>query len=160
MGRMMADSPSQARCRRARFARQRRVRKRREFLAAQRSGVRVPCRHFVLLVAVTPAGAAAHRRSSDDDAARLGLVASRKVGSSTLRNRVKRLVREWFRQRLAQLPNGVDLLVLVKPGAAALGFGDVTAELDAAMPRVCRVAAQLRAQRPTEHQGSGGFSVA
>ncbi len=63
------------------------------------------------------------RRASDDwllvfgcenglDHPRLGLSVSRKVGPATIRNRWKRLVREAFRLHCADLPPGVDLVVI------------------------------------------------
>jgi ribonuclease P protein component len=50
-------------------------------------------------------------------ATRLGLVVSRRVGNAVVRNRVKRIVREWFRQSRNIVPAG-DLVVRAFPGAA------------------------------------------
>ena len=47
---------------------------------------------------------------------RLGLTVSRKVGKATVRNRWKRLIREAFRLNREQLPGGLDLVVIPRPG--------------------------------------------
>jgi ribonuclease P protein component len=60
---------------------------------------------------------------------RLGLAVSRKVGKSHERNHIKRRIREWFRHRRAGLAH-VDIVVIARDGAAALGFADIAAELD------------------------------
>lgn len=49
--------------------------------------------------------------------ARLGLVVSRKCGDATQRNRWKRCIREAFRLSQHELPAGVDLVVLPRPGS-------------------------------------------
>jgi len=49
--------------------------------------------------------------------ARLGMsVSTRSVGNSVRRNRVRRIIRELFRERRSELP-GVDLVVTSRPGA-------------------------------------------
>ena len=48
---------------------------------------------------------------------RLGLSVSRKVGAAKVRNRAKRMLREAFRQVRAELPTGLDLVVVVRPHA-------------------------------------------
>ena len=46
---------------------------------------------------------------------RLGLSVSRKVGNAVVRNRWKRLIREAFRLARAELPEGLDLIVIPRP---------------------------------------------
>ncbi|MFQ5514363.1 MAG: ribonuclease P protein component [Myxococcota bacterium] len=50
---------------------------------------------------------------SDGSGARLGITVTRKVGNAVRRNRIKRLVREWFRHRDHEL-GSCDLIVIVK----------------------------------------------
>jgi ribonuclease P protein component len=47
---------------------------------------------------------------------RLGLSVSRKLGNAPARNRWKRLLREAFRLRRDILPDGLDLVVVPRPG--------------------------------------------
>jgi ribonuclease P protein component len=70
-------------------------------------------------------------------ASRLGMVVSRKVGTAVKRNAVKRWIREWFRTRGSDLPPGLDLVVIARPGAAECSHqalvGDVAALLARAL---------------------------
>ena len=57
-------------------------------------------------------------RENDDGPARLGLAISKKhCRKATARNKIKRIVRESFRQHQAML-SGVDIVVINKPAAA------------------------------------------
>jgi ribonuclease P protein component len=47
--------------------------------------------------------------------ARLGMSVSRKVGTAVRRNRIRRLIRESFRLLQHDLPQGYDLVVVVRP---------------------------------------------
>lgn len=58
------------------------------------------------------------RDEAGDDAARLGLSVSRKVGDAVERNRVKRVLREQFAARAGTWPAGIDFVVVARPGCA------------------------------------------
>ncbi len=68
---------------------------------------------------------------------RLGIVATKKTGNAVARNRIKRLCRECFRLSSALLPKeGIDLVVIAKPGAADLALRDVQSEWSSAAPKL------------------------
>jgi ribonuclease P protein component len=60
---------------------------------------------------------------------RLGITASRRVGSAVKRNRIKRLIREYFRLNKSRLPPSSDLLFIAKPGADRLDYTQLRDEL-------------------------------
>ncbi len=63
------------------------------------------------------------------DGARLGLAISRKVAPRAVtRNRLKRTIRESFRQHRSEL-GGWDIVILARPAAAAASNRDLRAEL-------------------------------
>jgi len=55
-------------------------------------------------------------------------VVTRRFGKAVRRNRVKRLLREFFRRHKALLPKQ-DLIIMAKKGAADLFYPEVQAEL-------------------------------
>lgn len=65
----------------------------------------------------------AHRR--DGDAIRVGFSVSKKVGKATVRNRVKRLMREGLRANLGQVKPGYDLIFSARPAAAKATFAEI-----------------------------------
>jgi len=69
-------------------------------------------------------------RGNKDDAARLGLAISKKhCRKATARNRVKRVIRESFRQHQRQL-TGLDIVVINQPAAATANNGAMNDSLE------------------------------
>jgi len=99
-----------------------RIRKRREFLTLQRIGRRRVGTRFVVITA-----------PRHDDTSRLGITASRRIGGAVSRNRVKRLVREFFRRHQQRITPALDVLVIARVGAATATYAQVRAELAAAL---------------------------
>jgi ribonuclease P protein component len=94
-----------------------------DFQRATGGGSRFVTRHFLVFV----------RDRGDDGATRLGITVTRGVGNAVRRNRIKRLVREWFRCRRYEL-GPCDLVVIAKRGIGArLRLEDVAADLDTAL---------------------------
>jgi len=99
-----------------------RIRKRREFLALERTGRRRAGTRFIVLMHPQGRGAS-----------RLGITASRRVGGAVVRNRVKRLVREFFRRHRHAIVPPQDVVVIARPTAAKATYEDVTRELSRAL---------------------------
>ncbi len=67
---------------------------------------------------------------SDEWPARLGITVTRKVGNAVRRNRIKRLVREWFRGREEELKS-CDLVVIARRELPeSPGLGQLADDLD------------------------------
>lgn len=58
------------------------------------------------------------REDDPDDTPRLGLAVPRSVGPAVVRNRVKRLLREAWREILPSVPPGHDYVIAARPGLA------------------------------------------
>lgn len=82
--------------------------------------------------------------AAEHEAARVGIVASRKVGGAVVRNRVKRRVREWFRHLDPDRLGRWDYVVLVRPGAGELTLEETRSQLGDGLRRVQRKVAQQR----------------
>lgn len=67
---------------------------------------------------------------------RLGITASRKVGNAVRRNRVRRLVREWFRRVSPLLPEHLDMVVVCRSDLPHLNLEDVAGALTKTLPRI------------------------
>ncbi len=63
---------------------------------------------------------AVYTQPNDRTSSRLGISISRKVGNATVRNHIKRLVREAFRLRSPSWGESYDVVLVVKPHAAVV----------------------------------------
>ena len=68
---------------------------------------------------------------------RLGLSVSRKVGSAVVRNRLRRLYKEAFRLTKADLPKGLDLVIIPR-GAVIPTLDELKQSLAKLVPQVAR----------------------
>ena len=108
---------------RDKFPKSARLKKRPEFLSLSRTGKKFHSPNFIVI-----------SKSNEHGESRLGITVSGKVGNAVTRNRVKRLIREFFRLN-KDLFEPVDYNVIAKQGAARLDFGDICRELDRALQR-------------------------
>lgn len=92
---------------------------RKEYDAVWKGGRKIHVNHFLIIVLQKKCGPT-----------RLGLTVSRKIGGAVARNRLKRLLREYFRLSYNFLPPSIELLIVAKKGAASLTFEGVSKELD------------------------------
>jgi ribonuclease P protein component len=80
------------------------------------------------------------REENGDGDPRVGLAVPRSVGSAVVRNRVKRLLRETWRELLSEVPAGHDYVLVARPGIAepaqARGVEWLTAEIAEALQKV------------------------
>jgi ribonuclease P protein component len=99
-----------------------RIRKRREFVKLQRISRRGAGMRFVVITAAETTGTS-----------RIGITVSRRVGGAVVRNRVKRLVREFFRRYRHRIMPAQDVLVIARQGAATATYAEVKRELAGAL---------------------------
>lgn len=116
------------------FPRWLRLRRRPEFLRAQRLGHKHHMRHFLVFVARRDAAepVVAHAGEvtrSELPATRLGVTVTRKVGQAVVRNRIKRWVREAFRRERHLFDSGYDMVWIAKRSAAETNYASVVSDL-------------------------------
>lgn len=101
-----------------RLSRSEHVRLSRTFQFVQRKGIR---RTGPLLALVSHPG--------PQPWTRLGLTVSRKVGQATVRNLLKRRLRDIFRRHKPLFPPGCDVIIIVKTAAATASFQTLEQEV-------------------------------
>ena len=89
-----------------RITKEMRLRRRAEFVAVQSGGKKLHGRHILALA-----------QQQDLPVGRLGITVTKKVGNAVVRNRIKRLLREWLRLH-GWVPAGWDVVLVAKDSAA------------------------------------------
>lgn len=97
-----------------------RIRKRPEFLGISKSGLKIQDAYFIIYYSRGPF-----------NRTRLGITVTRKVGRASKRNRIKRLVREFFRLNRHNFSGEWDLNVVAKKKAAGISTQKVNDSLSA-----------------------------
>ena len=69
--------------------------------------------------------------------ARIGITVSKKVGNAVIRNRIKRLIREFFRNNRLKFPVA-DYNIIARSGAPNLDYSAVCQEIANALSRIGR----------------------
>ncbi|MDB4935564.1 MAG: Ribonuclease protein component [Labilithrix sp.] len=116
----------------------------------QAVGQRASTPHFVMLVASRePRDALADARPG---CARVGFVVTKKIGNAVQRNRIKRVCRECFRLWPDLVPDGIDLVVIARSGAAELGLAEVRSEWERARPTLLKRCAAVLSAAPEKAQ--------
>ena len=100
------------------FSKRERIRRRADFLRMIREGRKSQTEHF--LVSFRP-NLLPH--------CRLGITVGKRVGPAFVRNRLKRRIREFFRQNKILFPKTTDCVVAAKEGAGSLNFWEMANEL-------------------------------
>ena len=100
------------------FPKQARLTRRSEFLNLSQQGRKVHTSHFVVI-----------SQTNDKGENRLGVTVSAKVGNAIVRNRIKRLLREYFRRHRREIPYHQDIVIIARKGAEKLSFDEVGGEL-------------------------------
>jgi ribonuclease P protein component len=111
----------------SRFPKTARLRKRADYLEVQGRGRRVSGTHLLLLVV----------SSAERTGTRVGITVTTKVGNAVTRNRLKRWIREFVRQR-PELVTG-DVVVIAKASAATAEHAQIDRDLGQMFSRAAGV---------------------
>ena len=75
--------------------------------------------------------------SGETSPSRFGFVISKKIDKrATTRNRIKRLLREAIRARLEKIPDGFDIVIVVRPSIVGKSYEEVNSEFNKVLSKV------------------------
>jgi ribonuclease P protein component len=100
------------------FPKGERLLNRKDFVNLNRSGRRYQTKHFTALY-----------KENGMDFTRMGITVNRRIGNAVIRNRIKRLLREFFRLNKETFIKGYDINFIANRGAQCLVFMDIKQEL-------------------------------
>lgn len=91
------------------FPKENRIRRRREFVHLSNSGKKVHTDQFIGIYGASETGKK-----------RIGITVSKKVGNAVMRNRIKRVIREYFRLHKQNLKYDLEINIIAKRNVSAL----------------------------------------
>ncbi|CAM3589360.1 MULTISPECIES: ribonuclease P protein component [Brevibacillus] len=117
-----------------------RLKKNEHFQAVFQRGTSAANKQFVLYSA----------KQEGQAAFRVGISVSKKIGNAVIRNRVKRFIREAVARLEASIPQGLDLVIIARPGVEQMSLETIEQSLLHVMKR-----AKVIKQAPV-HNGKRG----
>ena len=102
-----------------------RLRRRAEFVDVQSSGRKVHGRYLLAMCKVT----------APNQPGRVGFTITKKIGNAAIRNRLRRVMREWLRTH-GWVPAGTNIVFVAKPTASVDGIPVAAAKLTEDLQRV------------------------
>ncbi len=86
-----------------------RIKSRYEFVELSKTGKKLNNKYFLALFSINPKGRT-----------RLGITVTKKVGNAVIRNRIKRIIREYFRLNKHNIIGFWDINIIAKKEASAI----------------------------------------
>lgn len=101
-----------------RFTKKERIALPQDFRRVMKSGRRLTSKHYILFL-----------QENERGFHRLGIVVKKEIGPASIRNRMKRYLREFFRLNKQQIKGFFDMIILVKKGSLPEHYGEAEEEL-------------------------------
>jgi len=105
------------------FPKLERLLNRKDFVNLNRLGKRFHTKHFLVII-----------KENNTDKRRLGVTVTKKTGNAVKRNRVKRLLREYFRLNKNRFSIGYDTVIIGKKNSFLLNYTETKEELGEIIP--------------------------
>jgi len=101
------------------FPKSERLLNRKDFVNSNRFGKKRHTKHFLVIF-----------RQNSLGISMIGITTSKKTGNAVKRNRIKRLLREYFSLNKHNLCQGYDIIIIAKKGADELALREAKEELN------------------------------
>jgi ribonuclease P protein component len=101
-----------------RFTRRERLTHPQDFKRVMKTGRKFYSKNFIVFA-----------KPNEQEFHRLGVVVSKEVGTAAYRNRIKRVLREFFRLQKHRIKGALDIIVMAKRGCVLGKYVDVKDEL-------------------------------